>query len=155
MSSAKGADQEVADFYGRLLTRGKPQEVDIGTPGNDPIARIIETITESILRHAVRAENDPELVQLLRSDRLLVLTIPPASIQALTTWFAPRHVVAVNRGLALFLYWLARAFSPHVIVRGPDDPPAPPESQTAGIIATLCLPIMPSERSTDGDRRAK
>jgi hypothetical protein len=68
---------------------------------------------------------------------VLIRTIPPAQVEALTIWIAPRHVVAVNRGLALFLYRLARAFTPHVIVRGPADPPAPPESEAIGIIATL------------------
>lgn len=137
MSNSKGAAQQVDDLYVRLLTHGKPQKVEIGAPDNDPIARVIETITESILRYVGATLKDAELAQLLRSDRVLVRTIPPAGIEALTMWIAPRHVVAVNRGLALFVYRLARAFSPHVIVRGPDDPPAPPESQTAGIIATL------------------
>jgi hypothetical protein len=137
MSNAKGAAQEVDDFYVRLLTRGKPQKVEIGAPDNDPIARILEMITESILRYVGATPKDAELAPLLRSDRVLVRTIPPAGIEALTTWIAPRHAVAVNRGLALFVYRLARAVSPHVIVRGRDDPPAPPESQTAGIIATL------------------
>ena len=38
-------------------------------------------------------------------------------------WIAPRHAVAVNAGVAVFLYRLDHAFSAHVIVRGPTDPP--------------------------------
>jgi len=137
MAKAKNAARQVDDFYVRLLTRGKAQEVEIGAPDTDPIARIIDAITGSIVRFVGSRAQDAELTQRLQPDRVLVRTIPPAQIGALTMWIAPRHVVAVNRGLALFLYRLARAFSPLVITRGPGDPPAPPESQAVGIIATL------------------
>src|SRR5262249_10378808 len=37
----------------------------------------------------------------------------------------------------LFMYRVARALAPHIIKRGPDDPPASPESEAVSIIATL------------------
>ncbi|MDA9491395.1 hypothetical protein [Bradyrhizobium sp. CCBAU 11361] len=137
MSPAQGAAQQIDDVYVKLFTRGKPGKVEIGAPDSDPVARIIETINASILRYVGATLRDAELAQLLQPDRVLVRTIPPAGIEALTIWIAPRHVVALNRGLALFVYRLARAFAAHVIDRTPADPPAPPESRTAGIIATL------------------
>lgn len=80
---------------------------------------------------------DRDVAPLLRPDRVLIRTIPPAKVQALTVWIAPRHAIAVNRGLALFLHRIARAFSSHVIVRGPADPPPPAESETVGVIASI------------------
>jgi hypothetical protein len=136
MSNAKGAAQQVDDVFLRLLTRGKARRFEFIAPPNDPLAEIIETIARSILKYAESAK-DAEYAARVRSDRVLVRTIPPAEVAALTIWIAPRHIVAVNHGLALFLYRLARAFSPHVIVRGPADPPAPPESDAIGVIATL------------------
>jgi hypothetical protein len=137
MPNAEDTAERVEDFYVRLLTRGAAQKVEVGAPENDPVAYIIATIADSVLAFARPAFRGSEIAPLLEGDRLLVRTIPPAGVQAVTVWAAPRHAVAVNRGLALFLYRLARAFAAHVIVRGPEDPPAPPESEAAGIIATL------------------
>jgi hypothetical protein len=136
MPSAKHPAREVDDFFLRLLARGKARNFEFVAPPDDPIAWIIESIARSILKYAESAK-DAEMAARVRSDRVLVRTIPPAGVEALTIWIAPRHVVAVNQGLALFLYRLARAFSPHVIVRGPEDPPAPSESEAISIIATL------------------
>lgn len=134
---AKHAAKEPDDFIVRMLTRGKAQKIELGAPEHDPVARAIQMVTDRILEHIGSRIQDKERALLLRPDRVLIRTIPPAGINALTMWIAPRHVVAVNQGLALFLYRLARAFSAHVIIRGPGDPPAPPESQAVGIIATL------------------
>jgi hypothetical protein len=135
MSNANAA-QQVDDFFLRLLSRGKARKFEFIPPPNDPIAEITETIARRILHYA-ESGKDAEAAARVQSDRVLVRTIPSAEVAALTLWIAPLHVIAVNQGLALFLYRLARAFSPHVIVRGPADPPAPPESETVGIIATL------------------
>jgi hypothetical protein len=137
MPSAEDTPGPVDDFYVRLLTRGDRRKVELGAPENDPVAFIIASIADKVLAYAGPAFQGSEIAPLLEADRLLVRTIPPAGVQAVTVWVAPRHAVAVNRGLALFLYRLARAFTAHVIVRGPEDPPAPPESDAAGNIATL------------------
>jgi hypothetical protein len=136
MSNAKGAAQQVDDILFRMLARGKARKFEFSAPPDNPIAQIIEAIARSILKYAESAK-DAELAARVRSDRVLVRTILLAEVEALTIWIAPWHVVAVNQGLALFLYRLARAFTPHVIVRGPADPPAPPEGEAIGIIATL------------------
>ena len=136
MPNAEDPAREVDQVFLRLLARGKARKFEFIAPADDPIARIIETITRGILQYAESAK-DAELAARVRSDRVLVRTIPPAEVAALTIWIAPLHVVAVNQGLALFLYRLARAFSPHVIVRRPANPPAPPESEAISIIATL------------------
>lgn len=64
-------------------------------------------------------------------------TIPPANFQALTVWVAPCHAIAVNRVLRLYLYRIARALAEQYIVRGPEDSPAPEESERSGIMATI------------------
>jgi hypothetical protein len=136
MPNAEDPARAVDDFFLRLLTRGKARKFTLVPPADDPVAQIIERIARSILKYAESAK-DAQLAARVQSDRVLVRTIPPAEVEAVTIWVASRHVIAVNQGLALFLYRLARAFSPHVIVRGPADPPAPPESEAVGIIATL------------------
>lgn len=137
MPNPEDTPERVDDFYTRLLTRGDAQKVEIGAPENDPVAFIIATIADSVLAYARPAFQGSEIAPLLEADRVVVRTIPPAGVQAVTVWVAPQHAVALNRGLALFLYRLARAFTPHVIVRGPEDSPAPPESDAAENIATL------------------
>ncbi|SFW71004.1 hypothetical protein [Amycolatopsis australiensis] len=130
-------DREVNEFYLRMLAAGDGKPVAIGAPADDPVARVIQQIVDGVLSYVDLEMSDPAVAELMRSDRIAVRTIPPASIQALTVWIEPRHVVAFNRGLGLFLYRLARAFAGNYIVRGPGDPPAPPESDAISIIATL------------------
>jgi hypothetical protein len=98
---------------------------------------VIQVIADRVLDFLEPAVRGSDLAALLQPGNVLVRTIPPAKVQALTVWLAPRHAIAVNRGLALYLYRIARAFAPHVIVRGPTDPPPPAESETVGIISTI------------------
>lgn len=130
-------DESPVDLYVRLLTKGSSRPVSFGAPEDDPMARVIKAITDNVLAHLVSQSRDPELTEKLRPGRVVVRTMPPAPAQAVTVAVGPLHLVLFNRGLGLFLYRLARAFAGNYIVRGPQDPPAPPEDETAGRIATL------------------
>jgi hypothetical protein len=130
-------DENPVDLYVRLLTRGSARPVSFGAPEDDPMAGVIKAITDNVLAHVASASRDPELSEKLRPDLVVVRTMPPAPAQAVTVAVGPLHLVMFNRGLGLFLYRLARAFAGNYIVRGPQDPPAPPEEEAVGRIATL------------------
>jgi hypothetical protein len=97
---------------------------------------IIQQIADSVLAY-VRRRARSDLAQLLVPERILVRTMPHAKVQAMTVWADPVHAIVVNRGLMLFVYRVARAIAPHMIVRGPQDPSPPPEGDTVGIITQL------------------
>jgi len=94
MPSVGDTAEQVDDFYVRLLTRGEPRKVELGAPENDPVAFIIASIADKDLAYAGPAFEGSEIAPLLEADRLCVRTIPPAGVQAVTVWVAPRHAIA-------------------------------------------------------------
>jgi hypothetical protein len=131
------AADEATNFYASLLSKSASTPFLISHSEDAKITNLIKLIANDVLEHVrPRFERDP-IGELLRPERLVVTTMPHATVQAATVWMSSTHAIAVNRGLMLFMYRLARAVSPHIISRGQDDPPAPPESQAISIIASL------------------
>jgi hypothetical protein len=118
-----------------FLARGREIPVTFDQPDDSDVL-IIQQIADSVLAY-VRRRARSDLAQLLVPERILVRTMPHAKVQAMTVWADPVHAIVVNRGLMLFVYRVARAIAPHMIVRGPQDPPPPPEGDTVGIITQL------------------
>jgi hypothetical protein len=136
-AAAPDPAQEADDFYTSLLARKAGSPFLFSHPEDEKITNLIRLIATVVLDFArPRFEGDP-IGELLRPERVVVTTLPQTTVQAVTVWIAPTHAIAVNRGLMLFMYRLARAVSPHVIDRGKDDPPAPPESEAISIIASM------------------
>lgn len=131
------AVQKPEDFYLSLLSRGERKAISMNSPYDEPLRKVIQTLADNILDFSRSRVVDPEMLALLQPGRVVVTTIPQATVQALTVWMAPVHSVAVNVGLMVFMYRVARALAPHIITRGQDDPPAPPETEAVSIIATL------------------
>jgi hypothetical protein len=130
--------QDPEDFYLKLLTRGKPTSVVFSSPDDDgSLKKLIQTLSDNILDYIRTQSQTNDLDPLFLPERVVVTTIPQATVQALTVWIDPVHSIAVNYGLMLFVYRVARALAPHIITRTADDPPAPPESEAVSIIATL------------------
>lgn len=125
------------DFFLKLLTRGKPTSFMFGSPFDEGLKTIIQAQSDNILdyirSHSQTKDLDPSCIP----ERVVVTIIPQATVQALTVWIEPVHSIAVNQGLMLFVYRVARALAPHIIIRTATDPPAPPESEAVSIIATL------------------
>jgi hypothetical protein len=141
------AAQKADDFYIRLLSKGAVSPVLLTSPYDREMRQIIQVIAEGVLDFARPPLEDEEIGELLRPERVVITTIPQATVQALTTWMDPIHAIAVNQGLMLFMYRVARALSPHVITRTGGDPPAPPESEAVSHIASLIDWISSSARA--------
>lgn len=90
MSSEKDSAEHADDFFVRLFGRGKTQSFKFSRPDNDPMVHIFSTLAGSILKQAKSATN-PEWVARAQFDRVLIRAVPPAGIEALTIWIAPRH----------------------------------------------------------------
>jgi hypothetical protein len=131
------AAQKADDFYIELLSKGATSPVLLSSPYDKGMRQIIQAITNGVLDFARPPLKDEDIGELLRPERVVITTIPQATVQALTTWMDPVHAIAVNQGLMLFMYRVARALSPHVITRTGSDPPAPPESEAVSHIASL------------------
>jgi hypothetical protein len=125
------------DFFLRLLTHGERKPFLIASPTDDVQREAIKGLADTILNYLRSHLQEQEMLPLLQPERVVVITIPLATVQALTVWMDPVHTIAVNSGLMLFMYRVARALAPHIITRGPKDPPPPPESEAISIIATL------------------
>lgn len=136
MKKPKG-EGKPEDFFLRLLTRSLAKPFVMSSPHDDRLRVVIQTLADNILDFIRSNLKDPDMAHLFQPGRVVVTTIPQATVQALTVWMDPVHSIAVNHGLMLFMYRLARAIAPHVITRGPNDPPAPPESEAVSIIATM------------------
>jgi hypothetical protein len=131
------AVEKAEDFYLRLLTRASSTNYVLTSPGDDGLKSTIASITNEVLEHVRKVATDPATRELVQPERVVVVTIPHSTVQAVTVWQDPVHAIAVNHGLMLFMYRVARAISGHIIRRGAGDPPSPPESQTVSIIASL------------------
>jgi len=129
--------QKPEDFFLGLLTRGERKPFAMSSPYDETLRKVIQTLADNILDFVRSNLRAPELAPLFEPGRVVVTTIPQATVQAVTIWMDPIHSIAVNHGLMLFMYRVARALAPHIITRGPSDPPAPPESEAVSIIATL------------------
>jgi hypothetical protein len=129
--------QDPDDFYLQILTRHGCKPYQMNLPGDETLRKSLRVLAENILddirSHSPTQDIDP----LLRPERVVVTTIPQATVQAITVWIDPVHSIAVNHGLMIFMYRVARALAPHIIIRTANDPPAPPESEAVSIIATM------------------
>ena len=124
------------DFFDELLSKGDSVQVEQQEPA-DRMEPGIRQNADDLLSWAARTIREGEVAERLQADRIVVKVIPPVKVQAMTVWDAPVHVIAINSGLIVFVYKLARAVAPHLVTLKPDDPPRPTESETAGRVATL------------------
>jgi hypothetical protein len=129
--------QKPEDFYLSLLSRGERKAFSMKSPYDERLGKVIQALADNILDFSRSRVTDPEMLALMQPGRVVVTTIPQATVQALTVWMEPVHSIAVNVGLMMFMYRVARALAPQMITRGPGDPPAPPESEAVSIVATL------------------
>ena len=123
---------------------GTPRSAKLDIPARDPITARLNQILELVLRFLRGTDLDPALAALIAPGQIFMRTVEKAQVQAMTVQRNGKPVIIVNRGLALFLYRIARAFSPQVIVRGPGDPPAPSMDESAGLMASSVLDWMAS-----------
>jgi hypothetical protein len=139
----KSKPQSPEEFYLGLLTRGARKPFQMSSPYDENLRKVIQVLAENIqdfIRSNLRTDpqlQTEEIASLFQPGRVVVATIPQATVQAMTVWIDPVHAIAVNHGLMLFMYRVARALAPHIITRSATDPPAPPESEAVSIIATL------------------
>jgi hypothetical protein len=116
---------------------GRPRTPEFGAPDTDPIARSLENNLQLVLRFLRQKEMDPARAALVAPGQISILTVAKARVQAVTVSDRGKRRIVMNRGLALYLYRLARIFSRHVIVRGPSDPPAPSEGDSARLMTPV------------------
>lgn len=116
---------------------GRPRTPEFGAPDTDPVARSLDNNLQLVLRFLRQAGLDPAADALLAPGQISIRTIPQARVQAVTVSDGGKHRIIVNRGLAMYLYRLARIFSRHVIDRGPGDPPAPSEDESGRLMAPV------------------
>ena len=115
----------------------RPRTPTFGAPDTDPIAGILEQILQLVLRYLPQAGLDPAQAACVAPGRISIRTVAHARVQAVTVSDKGKKLIVVNRGLALYLYRLARIFSRHVIVRGPGDPAAPSEDESVRLMAPV------------------
>lgn len=129
--------QPADDFYLRLLTAGEGRTPSYSVPEDDGLTAAMRLIAGNVLAWIEHNLKDEAMLARLRANPVSVVTVPRGRVQAAAIRRGPAHVIVMNYGLAMFVYRLARVFSRHVIVRGPDDPPAPPESDSVELIADI------------------
>lgn len=132
----EGNASDPAQDYLRWIAAGPSTPVKLFTPADDSLTALLAEIGERVLGFA-RPKGDPELAAALASDRVAVRSIPQTNVYAITVRSGASHVIAVNHGLAMFVYKLARAIAPHMTGPHPEYAPPPGLDETAGRIATL------------------
>jgi hypothetical protein len=116
---------------------GRPRTPTFGAPDTDPVALSLNNNLQLVLRFLRQQELDPAVAALVAPGQISMRTIPQAKVQAVIFSDRGKHRIIVNRGLAMYLYRLARIFSRHVIDREPGDPPAPSEGDSVGLLTPV------------------
>jgi hypothetical protein len=114
-----------------------PRTPTFGAPDTDPVALALENILQLVLRFLRQAGLDPGRAALIAPGQISIRTVARARVQAVTVSRGGKNLIVVNRGLAMYLYRLARIFSRHVIVRGPGDPATPSEDESVRLMAPV------------------
>lgn len=81
------------------------------------------------------ATTNPAVAKKVSAAHLVTSSTKLGSVQALTVWLNPGHAIAVNVGLSMFVYQVARVVAPYMINRGPSDDPPPSLEDSADRIA--------------------
>ncbi|MFJ6326875.1 MULTISPECIES: hypothetical protein [unclassified Rhizobium] len=136
MSDAEGSKRDIDAVFLRILARGNSSRFKFLPPPDDPVGKVIESIAAEILAFC-QTTSDAELSERVSPRRISVRMVPLGDVSALTLYMGSSHIIAFNQGVALYLYRLARAMTPYVIVRGTGDAPPPPESEAVAVIAVL------------------
>ena len=136
MSDAESSKRDIDTVFLRILSRGKSSRFKFLPPPDDPVGKVIESLAAEILAFC-QTTSDAELAERVNPRHVSVRMVPLGDVSALTLYMGTSHIIAFNQGVALYLYRLARAMTPYVIVRGADDAPPPPESEAVAIIAVL------------------
>ena len=133
---AEQSSNDRAEEFLRWVAAGPGTPVQMYGPNDDVVTALLAGIAGEVLTFA-RTGKDPELAQALEPERVAIRSIPQTNVHAITVRAGDHHVIAVNRGLVVFFYKLARAIAPHASSVHPDDPPLPDRELTAARIATL------------------
>jgi hypothetical protein len=99
------------DVFRDAMFKGSELPVELGAPENDQLLKFLQTTAEGLLEHVRNAPGSKEH-PIPAFESLRVVAFSQASVQAATLWVDPDYVIAVNRGLMLFIYRVARILAP-------------------------------------------